>query len=90
MGAYQCERCGAICTDENWILSGRVCQSCGAQAVTWMPDAADIAAGRLLAQAAWSKREERKRRRATEEDVVDIVDCHRGAWRRYKSSWRET
>ena len=81
MGVYRCDRCGAICSDENWILSGRSCQSCGAQCVCWMPSSDDIAAGRLLAQATWSRREERRRRRAPDDDVVEIVDMYRG-WRR--------
>ena len=84
MGCYYCDQCGREHVDFT-----RRCENCGSTGVWYRPDAADIVDGCQAAQATWSTREERKRRRAPDDDVVEIVDCYRGAYRRYKSSWRE-
>jgi len=85
---WQCSECDTLYDEHR-----QQCEQCGGfQCVyqaPYLPTPEEIAAACVAIRATWSVREERRRRRAPDDDVVEIVDCYRGAYRRYKSSWRE-
>ena len=85
---WQCSECDMLYDEHR-----QQCEQCGGYQciyqAPYLPTAEEIVAMCAEIRATWSDKEERRRRRAPEKDTIDIVDCHHGAWRRHRSSWRE-